>query len=456
VVKSLGDWAFCEGINRFVIHGFTQQPDLKTRPGIIWWGVYHQRNQTWWELSTVFHQYLARSQFLLQQGLFVADVCYLLPEASPQCFISPQDRSKFNYDGCTPEAVLTRMAVKDGRLVLPDGMSYRLLALPKLSTMTPPLLRKIRQLVEGGATIVGPRPLRSPSLQAYPRCDADVKALADELWGNCDGKTVQERNCGKGKVLWGDADMPLYEAENPRKVPTYADLYPPLPWIQQCLSKMDVPSDFTSGAEFRCIHRRAGDADLYFVANPENAWRESECAFRVSGKQPELWDPVAGTMRRQVLYQEKDGLTTLDKLISWSEHEDAGVKYYSGTGTYRKTFSVPPDLTAPGRRVCLDLGDVQVMAQVRLNGRDLGILWTPPFRIDVTGIVKAGENTLEIVVANVWTNRLKGDALLPADKRFTRTDGAVKLTKDARLCDSGLIGPVRIVAGQCTEVVFGR
>jgi hypothetical protein len=582
VVKSLGDWAFCEGINRFVFHNYTQQPDLKKRPGVIWWGVYHQRNQTWWELSPAFHQYLARCQFLLQQGLFVADVCYLLPEASPQTFVPPYDRSKFNYDGCTPEAVLTRMAVKDGRLALPDGMSYRLLVLPKLSTMTPTLLRRIRQLVEDGATIVGPRPLRSPSLQDYPRCDADVKALADALWGDCDGKAVQERSRGKGKVLWGDAEMPLYEAENPRKIPAYADLYPSLPWIQQCLSRMGVPPDFasgecpvkaekrpdfTSGGGFRSIHRKVGDADLYFVANPENDWRESECAFRVSGKQPELWDPVAGTLRMLVQDQEKDGVTTLpvrlgpsgsvfvvfrrpaskaiavtavskdgtpiaanpgapaldwapmevlagekggamllawkpgryelksadgkasavevkvvpeplpiagpwevtfppdwgaparvtlEKLISWSEHADPGVKYYSGTGTYRKTFAVPPDLPAPGRRLWLDLGDVQVMARVRLNGRDVGILWTPPFRVDVTEIVKAGENALEIVVANVWTNRLKGDQLLPAEKRLTRTEGAVKLSKDARLCDSGLLGPVRIVAGRCIDATFER
>ena len=565
--KSLGDWALCEGVNRFVFHNFTHQPDLNRKPGVIWFGVYHQRNQTWWELSTAYHRYLARCQFLLQQGLFVADVCYLAPEASPQYFLSPQDRSKYNYDGCTAEAVLTRMSVKDGRLVLPDGMSYRLLVLPKLSTMTPSLLRKIKQLVEDGATVVGPRPLRSPSLQDYPRCDQELKSLADDLWGNCDGKAVKERSVGKGKILWGDGDLPLYEAVVSRcspSYPSYADLYPPLPWLHACLSAMGTPPDFTSGSGFKCIHRRVGDTDLYFVANPEPVWREADCTFRVTGKQPELWNPVAGTARRQILYQEKDGLTTLplrlepsgsvfmvfrkpmsktvpvvsvskdganivsnhsvpspewapmelqagagnkvdflgwepgryelkaadgktavvevkgipamqitgpwelsfppnwgapdrltlDKLMSWTEHNDSGVKYYSGTATYRKNIQVPPELLGKNRRLCLDLGNVQVMAQVKLNGEDLGILWNPPFRVDITAVVKPGENALEIVVANVWANRLIGDMSLPAEKRFTQGGG--ELEQNAPLAESGLLGPVRIAIGERAEAVFSK
>jgi hypothetical protein len=565
--KSLGDWALCEGINRFVFHNFTIQPDLNRKPGVVWFGTYHQRNQTWWELSTAYHRYLARCQFLLQQGLFVADVCYLAPEASPQYFLSPQDRSKYNYDGCTAEAVLTRMSVKDGRLVLPDGMSYRLLVLPKLSTMTPRLLRKIKQLVEDGSTVVGPRPLRSPSLQDYPQCDQELKSLADDLWGNCDGKTVKERSVGKGKILWGDGDLPLYAATRVHctpSYPSYTELYPPLPWLHGCLSALGTPPDFESGSGFKCIHRRVGDTDLYFVANPEPVWRETDCAFRVAGKQPELWDPVAGTVQRQALFREKDGLTTLplrlgpsgsvflifrkpmskivrvlavskdganiiskdtvpapewaqielqagagkkvdflgleagryelraadgktavfevkgipampitgpwelsflgnrgaperltlNKLMSWTEHNDSGVKYYSGTATYRKNIQVPPELLGKNRRLWLDLGNVQVMAQVKLNGEDLGILWNPPFRVDITAAVKPGENALEIVVANVWANRLIGDMLLPAEQRITQ--GGVKLEPNAPLAESGLLGPVQITIGEHAEVEFSK
>jgi hypothetical protein len=144
----------------------------------------------------------------------------------------------------------------------------------------------------------------------------------------------------------------------------------------------------------------------------------------------------------------------LDKLISWTEHTDAGVKYYSGTATYRKNIQVPPELLEKNRRLCLDLGNVQVMAHVKLNGEDLGILWNPPFRVDITAAVKPGENTLEIVVANVWANRLIGDMLLPEEKRITQ--GGVKLEQNAPLAESGLLGPVRIVTGERAEVVFGR
>jgi hypothetical protein len=145
---------------------------------------------------------------------------------------------------------------------------------------------------------------------------------------------------------------------------------------------------------------------------------------------------------------------TLDKLMSWTEHNDSGVKYYSGTATYRKKIQVPPELLGKNRRLCLDLGNVRVMAQVKLNGEDLGILWNPPFRVDITAAVSPGENELEIVVANVWANRLIGDMLLPAEKRFTQGGG--KLEQNAPLAESGLLGPVRIVTGERTELVFSK
>ena len=158
-IKTLGDWAFCEGINRFVFHRYALQPWLTGQPGMSMgpWGLHYERTQTWWEQSVGWHQYLARCQHLLRQGLFVADVCYLQPEGSPRAFRlpvaqkgTPPDRAGYSFDGCSPDVVLTRMAVKDGRIVLPDGMSYRLLALPESQTMTPRLLAKLTELVEAG------------------------------------------------------------------------------------------------------------------------------------------------------------------------------------------------------------------------------------------------------------------------------------------------------------------
>ena len=163
-IKDLGDWAFCEGINRFVFHRYAMQPWRERRPGMCMgpWGLHYERTETWWDQSQPWHEYLARCQYLLRQGLFVADICYLQPEGAPRRFSPPADaadlapgmtlppgvtaatyyRPGYNFDGCTPEVVLTRMTVRDGRLLLPDGMSYRVLVLPAVESMTPALLTR--------------------------------------------------------------------------------------------------------------------------------------------------------------------------------------------------------------------------------------------------------------------------------------------------------------------------
>ena len=219
-IKELGDWAFCEGINRFVFHRYALQPwtNPDRAPGMSMgpWGLHYERTETWWEQSIAWHQYLARCQFMLRQGLYVADLCFLEPEASPLGFHSPvksgHDRPGYGFDGCTPEVVLTRMSVKDGRLVLPDGMSYRLLVLPKAGTMTPLLLAKIKELVAAGATVVGAPPSKSPSLSDFPKCDQQVQKLAAQLWGT--GQAPPQPATlpfGKGKILWGGEFSPSLE-----------------------------------------------------------------------------------------------------------------------------------------------------------------------------------------------------------------------------------------------------
>ena len=225
-VKDLGDWAFCEGINRFVFHRYAMQPwtNPDRKPGMSMgpWGLHYERTQTWWEQSKAWHEYLARCQYLLQQGLFVADVCYLQPEGAPRRFTppptamsGPHTRGGYNFDGCTPEVLLKRMNVRDGRLVLPDGMSYRVLVLPLVETMTPGLLSKIKDLVVAGATVVAPsRPQKSPGLSGYPACDEQVKALATELWGaDAPPPAMTERRVGKGRIIWGGDLSPKAAAE---------------------------------------------------------------------------------------------------------------------------------------------------------------------------------------------------------------------------------------------------
>lgn len=207
-MKAQGDWAFCTGINRFAFHRYQHQPRLDQWPGMTMgpYGVFWERTQTWWDLVTAYHAYLSRCQEMLRQGLPVADILYLAPEGAPHVFRPPAsatvgdlpDRRGYNFDGCAPGVFLASAQVVDGRIQFPDGMSYRMLVLPSFDTMTPPLLGKIRDLVAEGATVVGHPPRQSPSLQDYPRCDAQVALLADELWGR-DG--ARRRKFGRGLVI---------------------------------------------------------------------------------------------------------------------------------------------------------------------------------------------------------------------------------------------------------------
>jgi hypothetical protein len=221
-LKNQSDWAFSAGINRIVFHTFAHQfLGDAYRPGVSFgfYGVYWHRNQTWWPMVSAYHQYLARCSELLRQGVTVSDVLYLTPEGAPQVFLPPDsavdgadnlpDKRGYGFDGCSPKILMARAEVKDGMIAFPGGSSYRLMVLPLVETMTPALLAKIRDLVKAGATVVGPPPVKSPSLSGYPTCDGAVQALAKELWGSMDvPKTLTKRNYGKGVVYWGGEVSP--------------------------------------------------------------------------------------------------------------------------------------------------------------------------------------------------------------------------------------------------------
>lgn len=287
-IKALGDRAFCAGINRFVFHRYALQPWIDRRPGMTMgpWGTHYERTQTWWELTPAWHDYLARCQFLLRQGRFVADVCFLQPETAPQGF-TEHKLSGYDYDNCSAEAVLTRMSVQEGWLYLPDGMRYRLLVLPDRREMTPQLLRKLAELVQAGATILGPRPEKAPSLAGYPECDEEVKRIAAELWGDCDGQQVKEHRYGQGRVVSG--------------------LSP-----EECLAQTKIGPDFNNRARLNYIHRAVGDTDLYFVANPHAYALAATCVFRDgAGRRPELWHPDSGHMEPAPAFTQTAGGVSL-------------------------------------------------------------------------------------------------------------------------------------------------
>ncbi len=161
-------------------------------------------------------------------------------------------------------------------------------------------------------------------------------------------------------------------------------------------------------------------------------------------------EPLAVDGPWQLEFQPKRGApanATFEKLISWPDSTDDGVKYFSGAATYRAPLNVPADFLGAGRRAWLDLGDVKNLAEVAVNGKPFGILWKPPFRIDVTDAIVPGQNQLEIKVTNLWPNRLIGDRKLPKEKQIAWVSVQYYKATDA-LLPSGLLGPVKLIPAQ--------
>lgn len=489
-LKPSFDKAVCEGMNRLVWHAFVCSPDSTGIPGQQYFaGTHLNPKVTWWSRSAPFFSYIDRCQFMLQQGLFAADVCYYYGDHVPNfAQLKKSDPARilpgYDYDVITEEALIERADVRDGRIVLPDGMSYRVLVMPNHDVISLAVLKKLKDLVAGGATVVGPKPVKGESLQDYPARDVEIKKLADEIWGDCDGGKVKERNCGKGRVFSGETarDVLLADGVSP-----------------------DFEFSGAPGADIDYIHRTDNGSEIYFVANRGTNAVSLTATFRVANKAPELWSPVTGERRFASAYQEKNGRTAVpldldpcgswfivfrspaaehpvnannnslelgsledltggwtvhfdpkwggpqsaqfDSLESWTERPEPGIKFYSGTAVYEKTFDLGKASLAAQRspHVFLDLGDVHELAEVKVNGRSCGVTWCPPFRVDIKGVLKPGENELEIDVVNFWPNRIIEDASLPADKRYTTTN-IRNLKANTALMESGLIGPVRVLA----------
>ncbi len=728
-LKTLGDLVFCQGINRFIFHRYAMQPWADRWPGMTMgqWGTHFDRTSTWWEQGRAWLQYVARSQFLLQQGRFVADAAYYGGESAPVELRAgkPALPSGYAWDAVDAEVLLHHATVKDGCLRLESGIQYRGLILPPSDReMRPAVLRQVRQFVADGLAVVGAPPRISPSLEDYPKCDVEVKQLASELWGNCDGQRITEHAFKSGKVFWGRP-------------------------MESVFSELGVRPDFEypprGGVRLAFIHRRDGESDIYFVSNQRKQSETIDCIFRVTGKTPELWNPETGGIMPAPLWREQGGRTVvtlsldpagsmfvvfrgtsqsdhlvavkagprstskspelriikavygsfakgqidvtpwikskvedgaskvmvdrdlavedpapgaakqlrvefidkgahrtavaaegtafnftpgievvkavygvfaaerrpnrvdvtgklagkvhhghlsitagdtlaggdpakhaskelrvdysldsevkhavvqenetlalpddawsghaartfdlvsapdgrtrllswapekidftwasgrkgsldcssataplaisgpwqlsfppgwnapasiaLDRLESWTESGDAGVKYFSGTATYFKEMDIPSAFQGPGREIWLDLGAVRNFAEVSVNGQSLGILWKPPFRVNITAVAKPGTNKVEIKVTNLWPNRLIGDEQLAADCEWkegqlkawpkwllagkSSPNGRVTFTtwhhwkKGDALLESGLLGPVTLRAAEVVEL----
>ena len=474
-LKKRGDWAATQGINHFILHVYIHQPYEDKVPGVnAWFGTEFNRHNTWFYQSKAWIDYLRRSHYMLQQGHYVADAAYFIGEDAPKMtgIRDPQLPDGYSFDYINAEVIENRLEVKDGRFVLPDGMSYKVLILPPLTTMRPELLKKIKQLIASGGVVVGQAPSKSPSMENYPDCDSEVSTIAHEIWQNCDGLNVKRVNFGAGKVYDGTA-------------------------LKTVFSDLNVTADLGNldNKQFAWIHRSAPGLDIYYISNQTDATAQCSPAFRVEGMQPELWDPVTGEYRNLPDFTSGNGSTVVplefasrqsyfivfrkmtkgiiknpinfvrkktvselngawivsfdkkwggpeavkfDHLVDWTTRPEEGIKYYSGTAVYRKNFNLPKGYRRG--RLLLNLGEVYNMAAVKINGKSLGLVWAEPRVVDVSGYVKSKNNLLEIEVTNTWNNRLAGDAALPVDKRITST--MLNMNANTPLLPAGLLGPV--------------
>lgn len=555
-LKGTIDRVFCSGINRIFWQTFTSSPKEFGIPGNEYFnGTHLNPNVTWWNKAGDFISYINRSCYLLQQGLYVADVLYYYGDDVPNFVFLKEEYPELNFgydwDKCSKDVILNRVSFDGEKIKLPDGMSYQVLVLAPERAIDLEVLKKVESLVHAGMTVISPRPEEVTGLTGFPESDRELKAITSRLWGKTDGKRILENKFGKGRVIWGRD-------------------------VNEVLAEMNVKPDFefSSNQEKTAldyIHRSTDTEEIYFVSNRfaykgiddftyrylaslPDRYEQVECTFRVQGKIPQLWDSKTGEIKEILTYHEENGRTTLPlhlepegsvfvifkdappqkhitnirkdqknwfpgnqfetkgtpfidlykkeenrlasvfepgnytltwsdgrqkvvkaerysiqtdlsekwdlhfdpkwnapekveigELKSWLEFEEPGIRYYSGTARYMKTFSLKTR-DIKGRRLILDLGNVQEMASMKINGHQVQLMWSAPFRFDITPFVKTGDNVLEVEVVNLWPNRLIGDGKLPENKRLTRTNISKFDAPDADkyLRESGLLGPVTI------------
>lgn len=519
--KRLVDVAFAAGLNQVTLHTFEHNPPEAGLPGFAYHaGEHFNLNSTWWRYAKPMLDYMSRCSYMLQQGQFVADVLAYYGDQAPNLVpsrrIDPSLEPKYgptqclhcgrpkpvrleslgpgyDYDYVSEEALLSRVRFQDGRLVLPDGMSYRVLVLPDRAEVSLEALRKIRSLIEAGAVVVGRRPQRSNSLRGYPSADKEIEEIAARVWGPSDDKETGESAYGKGKVIW---NRPL------RDVMAELQIGPDL--VVENVANADQHIDY--------IHRRTDREDYYFVSNSALGWQDVRLRFRVDGHRvPELWnaldgsvlpwhdfEAVSGGVRLHlemppvssmfVVFGKGNGspagpakatpgcgleagnlppALALDRpwtvtfpdrlgaphsvpmaqLVSWTDWPSPDVKYFSGTAVYSTELVIPENAGDRRLSFSLDLGSVKEIAEVSVNGRSLGVLWTEPFRIDVTRAIRPGPNVIEVAVTNLWNNRIVGDLQPGNEKEYSRTNLKHKFSARTPLIPSGLLGPVVIRRG---------
>lgn len=479
------DHELASGLNITYLHTFTCSPKEMGLPGQEYFAGTHFNPQvTWWEYSHGFIDYMMRCQYLVQQGEFVADVLYYYGDHIPNVArLKEDDPAKvlpgYDYD-ITNEEILLQLKVENGKIIVPGGVKYHLLVLPDHKVLSLEALEKVEQLLQQGANVLGPQPEWLVSLVGGSTAQQRFSQLTDLIWGMTPA-SKGGKQYGKGTVFWGMTGREVLQA-------------------------LDIQPDFAvqdrSGVAVDYIHYTINGADVYFVCNQSDKASGVTCSFRLTGKQPELWDPLTGSIKQAAAFSQQGDRTNVplrftpygsmlfvfrkeipptqqgtaennsvdlrvmqeikdpwtvrfdpqwkgpekvefEQLTDWTANENLGIKYYSGKAVYTNVFDLSQKQA--NRRYWLDLGRVEDIgvSHVTLNGQALGVVWTKPFRIEITLPLQPGRNTLEVVVVNSWRNRLIGDRDLPKNEQLTNTNIAVR--RDWKLRESGLLGPVRIL-----------
>ncbi len=492
--KSAFDHEICAGLNRMYFHTFTCSPLEMGLPGQEYFAGTHVNPQvTWWNHSSAFIDYMHRIQSVVQEGEFVADVLYYYGDHVPNVFpFKHSDPAEilpgYDYD-VTDENILLQLKVDKGQIVVPGGIKYRILVLPDHHVLSLAALRKVQSLIRQGGTVLGNKPEKMVSLVGGLEAKKIFHDLSKEIWGD-EAPYSGQKSYGKGKVVWGYSGRDYLLSEK----------------IQP---DFDIIGNHNH-MEFDYIHYQLGGDHVYFVSNQTTRQQNIHARFRISGRQPELWDALTGDIRKAHAYSQNGNQTTMPLtleaygsvmiyfhdiipitqhgqsqrnhgdfqtlkeisgnwsvyfdpdwggpgsvlfpiLIDWTNHSDLGIKYYSGIAVYNKTFNL--DLEPDSRFLYfLQLGSVKDVgiASVTINNTEVGTVWTPPFRIEVSEALQNGENQLEIKVINSWYNRVAGDQTYPHKEQYTSTN--INLYHDFRgrpidkisLEPSGLIGPVTI------------
>ena len=492
--KALADRAFCEGMNRVVVHGASHSPDEFGYPGIVYFaGTHYNNKRAWYPMVRAFNDYMARISWILQETDFQADVLYYYGDRAPN-YVRPKNTvftagDGFDYEVINTEILLRDLYVEDGLLKLPYGVSFKMLALSDEETVNPEVLEKLKELAAQGAVIIGPKPKGAPGLHKK-----DITAEIENTWQSAGSS---QPDYGNGKIWSGVTPQQALQHLKVKPVFTYEGIE-------------NAPLDF--------IHYAKGGTDFFLLRNTTVENTAKTCSFRVSGKAAEIWDPVTGKIIPLNSFKQNDNHTEMvlafepeqsyfvvfseagskalrpgdkqevnhlsdgkliagetgkrlidlsedwqvhfdenwggpanasfSELISWTERNEEGIKYYSGIGSYEKEFSFSKNEVGQNDLVFLELEEIEKTAKIWVNDKEVGILWSKPYRLDISEFLNDGTNNLRIDVANVWSNRLTGDEITGKNYTNTNITGGPGVNKNpwakVPLVPSGLIGKVEI------------